>query len=660
MTTFTVADTWVDDGVVNGTVTFTPYPPFGTGGVVTASIVNSVLSATLPVAAADNIRYTAVFSGVTLNGFAAQIANIGFPAPEISTTVSLRALSVSMVPVVTFPLQPPAQGTATTLATPREVQTNLASTSPAAFDGSADIAPGVTGTLPVSHGGTGATTLTGLIPVGFLAPCQISTLGNETYVISGGNVTQLTGITSIQGYALAIGDRVLVPTAPASSGAGGGSFGVTSQPGNGIYVVTGNTTNITLARSADMSGSVDPSGLQVYIENNIGTTDWFSGWNTVVITPANTDTAFTWGTTALQFSTNTFISSISTTSLTAVNNVEALFFVPSFTSTATAAGTTPLIWGASTQIQIFTGITTQIVTLPATNTISGTQYMIVNQSTGNLTVNASGGGTVMVLAGSNSGVAPSAIFTAVTAAPTTAAGWSCQYLAVDVASGKILHVSNTLTLAGTDGTTMTFPGTSDTVVTLGATQTLTNKTLTAPTLTTPALGTPASGTLTNCTGLPATGVISGVAKLAAPVTTSGTGQIQVLSLTIPANTLQAGSSFFIKLFALQVGGTTPTPTLQIHVGPANTTSDAVFASAAQAWVSSPTCGGDWSGMWTCRSTGSSGTGMAMASLLQSGNGLVTSNGATGGIDTTVQNFLTISIATNSGTLTAENAMIQPL
>ncbi len=49
------------------------------------------------------------------------------------------------------------------LATARAVRTDLASTLTADFDGSVDIVPGITGTLPVAHGGTGATTLTGLV-----------------------------------------------------------------------------------------------------------------------------------------------------------------------------------------------------------------------------------------------------------------------------------------------------------------------------------------------------------------------------------------------------------------------------------------------------------------------------------------------------------------
>lgn len=57
----------------------------------------------------------------------------------------------------------PANGTAESakkLATARTFRTNLASTSTVSFDGSADVTPGVTGTLPAGNGGTGQTTIT--------------------------------------------------------------------------------------------------------------------------------------------------------------------------------------------------------------------------------------------------------------------------------------------------------------------------------------------------------------------------------------------------------------------------------------------------------------------------------------------------------------------
>ena len=48
--------------------------------------------------------------------------------------------------------------TADKLTTARTIRTNLASTSAASFDGTANITPGVTGTLPIANGGTGGTT----------------------------------------------------------------------------------------------------------------------------------------------------------------------------------------------------------------------------------------------------------------------------------------------------------------------------------------------------------------------------------------------------------------------------------------------------------------------------------------------------------------------
>lgn len=52
---------------------------------------------------------------------------------------------------------------ATKLETPRTIRTNLGSTSTASFDGTANITPGVTGTLPIANGGTGATTAAGTL-----------------------------------------------------------------------------------------------------------------------------------------------------------------------------------------------------------------------------------------------------------------------------------------------------------------------------------------------------------------------------------------------------------------------------------------------------------------------------------------------------------------
>lgn len=155
-------------------------------------------------------------------------------------------------------------------------------------------------------------------------------------------------------------------------------------------------------------------------------------------------------------------------------NLFADNFIATFTTTATAAGTTTLTV-ASTQIQVFTGTSTQTVRLPTTSVVAGTQYRIINNSTGAVTVQSSGANTITILAGGSSG-----LFTALQAIPTTAAHWDPQYWGSFITSGKALNVTNSLTLSGTDGTTMTFPSSSDTVTTLAASQTLTNKTLTSP------------------------------------------------------------------------------------------------------------------------------------------------------------------------------------
>lgn len=93
----------------------------------------------------------------------------------------------------------------------------------------------------------------------------------------------------------------------------------------------------------------------------------------------------------------------------------------------------------------------------------------------------------------------------------------------NIANGNavVTHSSGVFTVSTGDWRITTAGTNAASAVTVGGTQTLTNKTLTSPTLVTPALGTPASGTLTNCTGLPVAGIVSSTS------TALGVGSLEV-------------------------------------------------------------------------------------------------------------------------------------
>lgn len=106
-----------------------------------------------------------------------------------------------------------------------------------------------------------------------------------------------------------------------------------------------------------------------------------------------------------------------TLSLPVINNIKM-----GFTSTATAAGTTTLT-ASSNHYQRFTGTTTQTIVLPVTSTLAaGVTYAIENASTGNLTVNSSGGNLVVTVI---PGVTVQCMCIGTTL--TTAADWDPEY-----------------------------------------------------------------------------------------------------------------------------------------------------------------------------------------------------------------------------------------
>lgn len=188
--------------------------------------------------------------------------------------------------------------------------------------------------------------------------------------------------------------------------------------------------------------------------------------------------------------TGTGVASAATASTLASRDANALLtalaMIQGFTTTATAAATTTMTI-ASNPLQAWTGSSTQTIKLPTTSVPAGMQFWFINQSSGAITIQSSGANTIVIMAANTS-----AMFTALQATPTTAAHWGSQYFADIVTSGKSLSVSNTLTLAGTDATTMTFPTTSATIARTDAANTFTGvQSMTSPDITT-SLTTPSS------------------------------------------------------------------------------------------------------------------------------------------------------------------------
>lgn len=221
------------------------------------------------------------------------------------------------------------------------------------------------------------------------ASVQAATTGSETYTITSGSVSQING-TTVDGVTVAVGDRILVKDAPGSSGTGSA---LSDQPGNGIYTVTANTTNLTVARASDLSGTVNPAGSFTLVEG--GTANKGAGFT--VIDPTTPDTAFTYGTNNIKWSMfSSAGSGVSSVSVTSANGFAGTVANPSTTPAITVSTTvTGLLKGNGTSVSAAAASTDYMA--PSSFVVRETPSGTINGSTTAFTLaNTPLSGTEMV------------------------------------------------------------------------------------------------------------------------------------------------------------------------------------------------------------------------------------------------------------------------
>lgn len=164
--------------------------------------------------------------------------------------------------------------------------------------------------------------------------------------------------------------------------------------------------NTTYYAATDTSGNWEV-GLGTYLTTGPTLT------RTTILSSSNTGSAVTFvGTVTV------FITYPSSKSIYGDGTALGMARLTGFTTTATAAGTTTLT-SDSSFYQVFTGSTTQTITLPVVTTlIQGWTFYIVNNSTGNLTLNSSGANLVYTIPPGTTVMATCILVTG-----TTAASW---------------------------------------------------------------------------------------------------------------------------------------------------------------------------------------------------------------------------------------------
>lgn len=143
-------------------------------------------------------------------------------------------------------------------------------------------------------------------------------------------------------------------------------------------------------------------------------------------------------------------------------------------------------------------------------------------------------------------------------------------------------------------------------------------------------------------------------------------QVQVVGLTIPANTLTVGRTYRLVVHGTITASVANAVTMRARIGTTTLTGNIVTSNAPNSTNTASADGFRWEALVTVRSTGASGTiiggshyvGSASQPFAQNAGSSVATSTVT--VDTTVQNILEATIVTAAGTttVTARLAIIE--